>query len=234
MGYAAVEHVRHAIESLLARVRSGEAAATAALVEALLDGADALDAAVEAAVQGTVAPDVTRVVAVLEAAAEVSALPPDDGGVEVAHDGLHVAPDPRDGPATGLRVTVRIAPGAPLPGVRAFLALRQAEALAAVSHVAPSRDALGTDAFDGTVRFTVPADVDAAALAAALRSVGDVADVQVRAAGDAPAPATARAGPRRDRLPPPRRRSARRCAWPVPTLDHLLDSVGELAHARAA
>ncbi|HZF68488.1 MAG TPA: Hpt domain-containing protein, partial [Gemmatirosa sp.] len=85
MGYAAVEHVAHAVESLLARVRSGEAVATAALVEALLDGADALDAAVEAAVQGTVAPDVARVVAVLEAAAEASTVLPDDGSVDVTH-----------------------------------------------------------------------------------------------------------------------------------------------------
>lgn len=250
MGYAAVERVAHAVESLLARVRAGDTALSAELVEALLDGADALDAAVDAAVSGRAAPDVARVLARLAAAVEAEPeetadepfAPTADAGESVRH-GAGAAPPvvAVDTAPDTVIVTVRIASDTPLPGVRAFLALRNAERFGRVHDERPAREALTGGAFDGTFAFRVTgADgaPDPEALAAAIRSAGDVALVHV-AAADAPAAvptiddraAAPAAAPQTPAPAAPQLAAAVRVA--VPTLDLLLDRVGELAHARS-
>jgi two-component system chemotaxis sensor kinase CheA len=52
LGYTGVAELSHEMESLLDRVRSGEHAVTPEMVDVLLTGADALEAAVERAVAG--------------------------------------------------------------------------------------------------------------------------------------------------------------------------------------
>ncbi|HET7552391.1 MAG TPA: chemotaxis protein CheA [Gemmatimonadaceae bacterium] len=52
MGYQAVSELAHELESVLDRVRRGEQAVTSALMDALFESADALEAAVERSVRG--------------------------------------------------------------------------------------------------------------------------------------------------------------------------------------
>ncbi|MGZ8379497.1 MAG: chemotaxis protein CheA [Gemmatirosa sp.] len=224
MGYDVVERIAHEMEHVLSRLRDGLLRADPALVDALLVAADALDVAVRAAVDGAAPPDPDASLTALRA---IDARTTDAATWDDAAQGADAEPEVTD----GLRVRVRIAADAALPGVRAFLALQRAQSLGEVRDVRPPADAFQADGFDGAFAFTLnpSSALDADAIARAIRAAGDVASVDV----DAPraAPPTPGGVPERA----PRESSAaapRHVRMDAARLDALLDLAGELVTAR--
>ncbi|HEY0969602.1 MAG TPA: chemotaxis protein CheA [Gemmatimonadales bacterium] len=233
MGFASVTELAHELESLLDRMRSGAVAASAEVMDALFAAADRLEEAVAAAIDGAdgrvdCSGEVQRLRALASPGGDdARASSPDRRDVAVAlPPGAHGAP--------AVPVLVRLAAGAPLPGVRAVIVLRKLEALGRVTHVAPDVDALAAGEFHGSFELRIETDADAAAIEAAARSAGDVAEVVVgdRAAGEEPGHPGSDADSAHDARPGGTRPAARSVRVELRRLDALLDLAGELVIAR--
>ncbi|HEX7241543.1 MAG TPA: Hpt domain-containing protein, partial [Longimicrobiaceae bacterium] len=174
MGYRAVAELAHELEELLDRVRRGERGVDEGLVDLLFEGADALEKAIEAAVaeEDAEEPDVAPTVARLRMAAGGAPAAPEPAAAQPA-----AAPAPTaDG---ALRVRLTVSRDAPLPGVRAFMALRAARALGEVSGVVPDEAALHGPEFSGTLEFSLRAERAAEEVREALLAVGEIEAVAV-------------------------------------------------------
>jgi two-component system chemotaxis sensor kinase CheA len=199
MGYNVVAELAHALEALLDRIRGGAQRATTDIIDLLFAGTDALELAIERAVAGRgqeidIAPLVHRLNAAVDDSAPAASA---DGGLVPDMSRLtdplgvstipFVAATPHAArlPATSTEgrgpVSVRLvlAEGAPLPGVRAFMVLANARTLGEVRSIEPPPERLQDDAFDGTLRFDLDPDVSHADVDRSLRSVGDVAIVEL-------------------------------------------------------
>jgi two-component system chemotaxis sensor kinase CheA len=206
MGYTPVATLSHELETLLDRVRRGARAIDAPLMELLFHAADVLEGAIEAAVGGNGnAVDVSPVLALLRAQAEQANGTPDAAGSGTASAAsgksrkrasrsAKAVPDVVAGwsaPAPkgeGLLVRVRLAEGTPLRGVRAFLVVQAARALGTVTAISPTAEQMQADAMEHDFALRLVTDRDPEAVTAALRSAGDVVEVQI---GDGPAAARA-------------------------------------------
>ena len=203
MGYTPVAALSHELETLLDRVRRGVRTIDAALMQLLFRAADVLEGAIEAAVSGrATAGDVDPVVALLRAAADQGApaatttpeKPAKGGARKPRKRGTRAAssaeiPAGWTAPAPdgdGLLVRVRLADGTPLRGVRAFLVVQAARALGTVAATSPSAEAMQADAMEHDFALRLVTDRDADAIAAAIRSAGDVVEVQGGAGAPAP------------------------------------------------
>ncbi len=239
MGYASVEQMAHATETLLAAVRDSESPADATLLSLLYEATDALAQHVDDAVDGQAERPVS--LALLERLASVADSL--DGGratrttaswrVPVAelammtdvfpspqaaevHEPHGAASDTPPEPTAVQRViAVTLAQDAPLKCVRAQIVIARLEQLGTVQGSDPSVETL-TDAFDGVFTVAISSSRTEAELEAAVRSAGDVARVVVRA------PELRRAV--RDVL--------RHVRIDLKRLDALLDLVGELVITR--
>jgi two-component system chemotaxis sensor kinase CheA len=201
MGYTSVAMLSHELETLLDRVRRGARTIDEALMELLFRSADVLESAIESAVGGTTV-DVGPVVALLRAEAhdaKPAAASPrkraarsSRGTGKVADGWTAPAPD-----GDGLLVRVRLAEGAPLKGVRAFLVVQAARALGEVTATSPSGDAMQADEMEHDFALRLVTDHAEADVIAALRAAGDVVEVQIGSApsGGTPAPQPADAEP---------------------------------------
>ena len=232
MGYAIVAELAHELETVLDRVRRGDLAIDAEIMDVLFRSADVLEQAVEAAVAGrdgeVIAADL---VATLHALG-VGERPTRVSSWTVAAPG---------GP--GQLVRIRLAPDTPLRGVRAFIIVQALNKVGEVAAVEPALDQLELEAFenDFAVRLLTPSP--AAEIEAAVRGAGDVADVRIgedqigsasrRAAQPAPAPAKAEptATPATS-APAADGQRARHVRIDVRRLDALMNLVGELVIAR--
>ncbi len=225
MGYASVEQMAHATETLLAALREAESPADATLLALLYEATDALAQHVDDAVDG----HDTRAVSLplLERLASVADSL--DGGrasrttgtwrvpIEEVRAAFVGEPTPAvlgSTPAARL-VAVTLAPDAPLKSVRAQIVLARLEQLGTVQGTEPTLQSL-TDAFDGVFTVAITSAQPDGALEAAVRSAGDVQRVAIRA------PEVRRAV--RDVL--------RHVRIDLKRLDALLDLVGELVIAR--
>ncbi len=161
------------------------------------------------------------------AAGDVSAvLPALFAGADVLEQALSAAAPsaPAAPPAGALHVRLRIPREEPLPGVRAFLALRKARELGAVAGLHPPEEALVGDNFSGELEFSLETDAGPAEVEAALDGVGGIDVLTCRLAGDAAAPPIAAAEEPGE---------ARRFVRVAPErLDGLLDRIGELLIVR--
>ncbi|MEO6526036.1 MAG: chemotaxis protein CheA [Gemmatimonadaceae bacterium] len=185
MGYTAVAALSHELETLLDRVRRGERAVDARLMDLLFRSADLLERAIEAAVSGVDAVDVGPMVSQLQAEAGDDA--PGSPAAPLPSRVTLGAPDAWTAPAPlgdGMLVRVRIIAGTPLKGVRAFLAVQAAGKLGMVGAVSPSLAALQIDDFDHDFAFRLATELSEDDVVAALRRAGDVDDVR---AGEDPA-----------------------------------------------
>ncbi|MEP6689639.1 MAG: chemotaxis protein CheA [Gemmatimonadaceae bacterium] len=220
MGHDAIAALAHEIEPLLERVRRRELQATRALVDVLLAGADALEAAIAGVPSGGLmgTDDACRAAAHRIAAFE---------GVTIASSAPSL-PTPAAGISAvaleGRLVRIRVSSDVPMRGVRAFLIVRRAESLGRVSALTPDLDALQRGEFGRGFSLRIVTDEPRDAIEHALLAVGDVEAVSVDGEGDAeralePA-AGAHAGVRRHVRVDTRR------------LDALMNLVGELVIAR--
>jgi two-component system chemotaxis sensor kinase CheA len=176
MGYGPVASLSHELETLLDRVRRGERAVDARLMDLLFRSADLLERAIESAVSGVDAVDVSPMVNQLQAEAtrdaprvpvlESTALPATDGWTAAVPAG------------EGMLVRVRIIAGTPLKGVRAFLVVQAAKKLGEVGTVSPSLEALQLDDFENDFAFRLRTELSEDDVMAALRGAGDVDEVR--------------------------------------------------------
>lgn len=200
MGYARSAELAHAVEQLLDPLRAGTLGLDAEVVDALFQGVDQLERTL---------------------AGEHAAPGADGSGAPAAHDPAPQAPRGA-GEGGGLRVTVLVSTTAPLPAVRAVLALRRARELGAVSELDPPEELLLTGEFGGVLGFSFAGELEEDELRAALLAVGEIARVEVERGGGEAGEAAAPAGPGAGALV----RVAQR------ELDALLDQVGEMIVAR--
>ncbi|WP_420126575.1 chemotaxis protein CheA [Longimicrobium sp.] len=199
MGYRAVADLAHEMEDLLDRVRLGRMTADAELVDTLFAGCDALERSIETAVEegeddgATVAPVVARLRAL--AGTEVPSRAMDTAPASADAIAAPAAPivpvlDVEADEDTAMRVRVTVDPASALPGVRAFMAVRAARGLGTVTSLEPSEAAMQEPDFAGTVRFVLRSAAAPAEIEAALRTAGEIREVEI-AQGLMDAPAAA-------------------------------------------
>ncbi|HEX8272022.1 MAG TPA: chemotaxis protein CheA [Longimicrobiaceae bacterium] len=227
MGYRGVADLAHALEDLLDRVRHGRRSVDGDLVDLLFEGADALERAIEAAVaeddaaEPDLAPTLARLRGALGDGAPAEAAPAaaaPAAGALAAADGA-------------MRVRVVVAHDSPLPGVRAFMALRMARALGEVSEVSPDEGALQGAEFRGVLEFVLRTERPAAEVEAELRGAGEIERVEVAAPRAAGAPAPAAEAPADAPAAAPAAR-ARNIRVDLRRLDALMNQIGELVIIR--
>jgi two-component system chemotaxis sensor kinase CheA len=208
LGYAGVADLAHHAENLLAVLRGGSQPIAPAQLELLFRAADALESAVGAAVAGRAdAPTDASLAAALDE--EVARLEP--AGPRPGPRPPAAVPPP--GPGKGPAVRVALRAETALPGARALLVLRRAEALGTVQGLAPPLAAIGSDGFDGRFSFRLDTSAAPAAIERALSGAGDVEKIEVAPDGaDAPRGRHIRVDLRR--------------------LDGLMNLIGELVVAR--
>jgi two-component system chemotaxis sensor kinase CheA len=208
LGYTGVADLAHRTENLLDALRRGSQPIALPQLELLFRAADALERGVGAAVAGGA-----------EAVADAGLPAALDGeAARLGQEGARPASRPRaamsvPGPGKGPVVRVTLSPHTALPGARALLVLRRAEALGKVQGLTPSLEAIGGDAFDGRFAFRLDSGAGPAAIEAALLAAGDVERIEV-------AP---------DAAEPPR---ARHIRVDLRRLDGLMNLIGELVVAR--
>ncbi|HET7275664.1 MAG TPA: chemotaxis protein CheA [Longimicrobiaceae bacterium] len=160
MRYTGVAELAHAMEQLLDPIRSGDQKIEDDTLQLLFSATDGVERGVEVAADDGEPLDASAIIRRLNAAAALGASATDS-----------------------LNVVIRLDAAAPLPGVRAFLALREARELGTVMGVHPSEDRLGDDDFQGTISFWLDSTVSPEIIRERLLAVGDVIDVSVEAAG---------------------------------------------------
>ena len=243
MGYASVEQLSHAYETLLAAVREAALPADSTLVTLCYEAADALAHHVDDAVDGNADRPVSS--SLLERLASMAdsidsdrahrttatwRIPSMDGDTAATSDDEPAHPD-GPVPATTIEwvvttdasraeqrsrvIVVVLAPDAPLKSVRAQMALARLEALGTVHGTEPPLQTV-SDLFDGEFTIVMETASTDAELEAAVRSAGDVARVLVRD------PVARRAT----------KEVLRNVRIDLKRLDALLDLVGELVITR--
>ena len=188
MGYANLAALAHRAENLLEGLRAGKLVPGPDLLDLLFRTVDALGDGVEEAGKGRDAQlELGRVGQELDRAAS-GASDTEAMRITAAHRISDMAAAPA---GEGLHVLVRLKSGTIMPGVRALLTLKRAEALGTVSGVRPPINTFEAEGFDGQFAFRLATTRNAAEIESALRGAGDVELVQV---GES-APATAAAAP---------------------------------------
>ncbi|HEU0298012.1 MAG TPA: chemotaxis protein CheA [Longimicrobium sp.] len=234
MGYRAVADLAHEMEDLLDRVRQGRMTPDAALVDTLFAACDALEISIELAVEegdddAGVAPVVARLRALAGGTQGTSqaSLPLEAALPASVEDELG------DDDAPAMRVRITVDPASPLPGVRAFMAVRAARALGEVTSLEPSETAMQEDGFGGTVRFVLRSTVSLDEIEETLRAAGEIREVEI-AEGliDAPAAADEAAAGAAAAGQAGAATRARNIRVDLRRLDALVNGVGELVIVR--
>lgn len=221
MGFQRTAALAHALEHLLEQLRNGALKADAEVTEAMFQAVDALESSIDREVAG----ESGGGDAVLE---RLHDLGPGEaaGGAAAPLDAGRMEPG-LDGPGRTVKVTLVISAAAPLPAVRAVLALRRARDLGVVGSVEPSEERLNAGDFTGTLEFLLRGDHEADEVRSVLLSAGDVAHVLVEELED---PADRRDAARPDAGAARGRGAVVRVN--EERLDILIDRVGELVVAR--
>jgi two-component system chemotaxis sensor kinase CheA len=171
-GYVGVAELAHELESLLSLVRDGSRLATPDTVDVLFAAADALEQSIEQAVAGQDSASLETVAPILQRLRATN-----EWSVPTAEHPIPTIPNELTG--HGLRVTVRLATDAALPGARAMMVLDRAATLGTVHGSRPDRAALAADWQGDTLELRLETSADVRAVEEAIRDVGDVREVQI-------------------------------------------------------
>ena len=202
MGYAAMAGLTHHLEDVLGQLRDGQLSPDVAVVDALLLALDQLKVLRDAAAEGA-EPDEGAVAVVVDALRAVASgargepegVPPQNDASPTA---TAVASDeaPRSLPTTRrLSVRVRLADECAMPSARAFMVLRELDALGRVVESKPSRRDIEGGKAGHDLACVVETDAGEDALREAVERVFEVAEVEV-----SPAPAGGTTGGREELL----------------------------------
>jgi two-component system chemotaxis sensor kinase CheA len=210
LGYSRLANLAHALEHVLGAARDGLLVPSAELLDAGFRTIDRLEHGVELAIAGQdAALDVDGLIAELGQLAR-----PETGTWPIQLGRREAEPSV---PAQGVAVRIRLRPGTVMPGARALLILRQAEALGPVSAVQPPPETWSGNIFLGEFTCRVSTEADDATIRRRLRDVGDIEEVVVER-GIVATPASG-GGPRQVRVE-------------LGRLDDLVTLAGELVVAR--
>ena len=206
MGYVQVAELAHALETLLDQLRIGSRPVNGEVIDALFTASDTLEVAVGLSVAGRHTE--------IDVAGPLERLRALDGGVPEAAAGAnksHTAT--KSSPAVaaawtmaapggdGLLVRVRIAPDAPLRGVRAFMVIQALRALGTVARMNPPLDELKEEQFGDDFAVRLVTTESAERVTAVVAALGDVAGVLVEGEGEGASPAGATPAPGIDATP---------------------------------
>jgi two-component system chemotaxis sensor kinase CheA len=216
MGYAAVAELSHELETLLDRVRRGELAVNAELMDLLFRSADVLESSIEGAVAGRAVPmdDVMRRLRAFGETRPSPAVPSPERSDEPNE---WTAPLPV---GSGMLVRVRLQPETPLKGVRAFLVVQALRRLGDVIVVSPPVSSLQAEQFGHDFALRLVTTVGEAEIDRVARGAGDVIAVQIGEPGGVPRSAAA---------PEPRLSRAEPVVAPATAADSLALGVARLA-----
>jgi len=236
MGCTGVADLAHVMEDVLDRVRGGGAALQPGLLDVLLRATDALETGVECwADTGDAGAGAAPLLAELRAMLIDRVVAPGVADAWCAPTALLADETTRNGNGPVLRVRLIVSADAPLPGARAFLALREARSIGEVRDAAPSEDELLQPSFGGEIGFRLHTSTPATVVRQRLLGVGDLALLEVGpvasgAVDGAPAADRAAGG----HLPGIASSSAPRryVRMDAERLDALMDRVGELVIVR--
>jgi two-component system chemotaxis sensor kinase CheA len=229
MGYAIVAELAHELETVLDRVRRADLAINVAIMDVLFRATDVLEKAIEAAVAGRDGEIVaTELVAMLRSFG-AAAPRRSSGGWTI--------PTPS---GAGTLIRIRLAPDAPLRGVRAFIIVKQLRALGEVTNTEPSLEQLEIDGFDTDFAVRLVSTSSAAEIERVIRKAGDVVFVRLDEPPPAPPPSpaavTIEAAPAAAPAPGADTQSvvgqARHVRIDVRRLDTLMNLIGELLITR--
>jgi two-component system chemotaxis sensor kinase CheA len=189
MGYVQVAELAHALETLLDQLRIGSRQVTGEVIDALFTASDTLEVAVGLSVAGRDAE--------IDVAGPLERLRALDGGVPggTAVNKSHIATKSAPAAAAaawtmpapagdGILVRVRIAPDAPLRGVRAFMVIQALRALGTVARMNPPLDELKEEQFGEDFAVRLETTESAERVTAVVAALGDVAGVLVEGAGE--------------------------------------------------
>ncbi|MBW8772656.1 MAG: Hpt domain-containing protein, partial [Gemmatimonadetes bacterium] len=226
MGYANLAALAHRAENLLDGLRAGKLVPGPDLLDLLFRTVDALGDGVEEAGKGRDAQlELGRVGQELDRAATGAS---DTEAMRIT--AAHRISDMASAPAgEGLQVLVRLKSGTLMPGVRALLTLKRAEALGTVSGVRPPINSFEAEGFDGQFAFRLATARNAAEIESALRGAGDVETVQVGETAVAAATAASAPEAKASRVAADRGSHIR---VDLRRLDTLMNQVGELMVAK--
>ncbi|HWE44001.1 MAG TPA: Hpt domain-containing protein, partial [Gemmatimonadaceae bacterium] len=184
MGYVQVAELAHALETLLDQLRIGSRQVTGEVIDALFTASDTLEVAVGLSVAGRDAE--------IDVAGPLERLRALDGGVPgaAAANKSHIATKSAAGAAAaawttpapggdGILVRVRIAPDAPLRGVRAFMVVQALRALGTVARMNPPLDELKEEQFGDDFAVRLVTTESPERVTAVVAALGDVAGVLV-------------------------------------------------------
>ncbi len=237
MGFEEIATLSHAVEDLLDEIRKDPArGARPGVGEVVLEAFDALSALVAEASSGArsfpsqegLIGRVKRIFAETGLPAPPPGPPAEPPAPEGSQPSGSEAPAATAGPSakTGavFRCRLQIDPAADLPAARAALALRRLEAVGTILTSTPSRESLGRQPFDGTITLLLSTTVPRARLTACIEELIDVSSYSITeellpseaTPGKGAALRETEAG-----LPSTIR-------IPTASLDHFLDTLGEL------
>ena len=247
MGYVQVAELAHELETLLDQLRIGSRPVNGEVIDALFTASDALEVAVGLSVAGRDAE--IDVAGPLERLRALDGGLPTLAGANKIHNATNSAGVAADGdvwtmapPAgDGLLVRVRIAPDAPLRGVRAFMVVQALRALGNVVAMAPPLDELKEEKFgaDFAVRLVTVDTIEH--VTAVVGALGDVAGVLVErdsatagvnAAAAAPIAVPTAAAPAANSAGDSGVRGQRNVRIDLRRLDNLMNLIGELVITR--
>lgn len=237
MGYVAVAELAHELETLLDQLRRGSRPVTPEVTDALFTAADTLEVAVGLSVGGRqgeidVAGPLERLRSLDPSGAAAQGRATPRASVPVPITAIAAdwqAPAP---PGAGIVVRVRIAPDAPLRGVRAFLAIQAARDLGGVGAVEPSIADLQEDRFGADFAFRLVSDRPHSEISQVLAALGDVQEVSIESDAAAAAAAASRAASGKGNGSAPAPRAARNVRIDLRRLDNLMNLIGELVITR--
>ena len=247
MGYVQVAELAHELETLLDQLRIGSRPVNGEVIDALFTASDALEVAVGLSVAGRDAE--IDVAGPLERLRALDGGLPTLAGANKIHNATNSAGVAADGDAwtmappagDGLLVRVRIAPDAPLRGVRAFMVVQALRALGNVVAMAPPLDELKEEKFgaDFAVRLVTVDTIEH--VTAVVGALGDVAGVLVErdsatagvnAAAAAPIAVPTAAAPAANSAGDSGVRGQRNVRIDLRRLDNLMNLIGELVITR--
>jgi two-component system chemotaxis sensor kinase CheA len=181
MGYVQVAELAHALETLLDQLRIGSRPVTGEVIDALFTASDTLEVAVGLSVAGRDAE--------IDVAGPLERLRALDGGVPGSANKTHNATKSSAAATAawtsavpegeGLLVRVRIAPDAPLRGVRAFMVVQALRALGTVGRMVPPLDELKEEQFGEDFAVRLVTTESAERVTSVVAALGDVAGVLV-------------------------------------------------------
>jgi len=241
MELGGISALAHRAEDLVDVFRKDPSRLDAAAVDDLLAAGDALQAMVQASAGGgRPDPDPAMLERLAESARRCRAGEPApsrrEGTGPAAADPAGRPEPPPEAPAPRHRrvqVDVDIAPGCPVPAVRAFLVVKKLAGLGAVAKSSPGVDDLKAGRIPGK-RLEVVLDTPepVATLERTLSQISDLASVTVRTV-DATQPTVAQPPPRPQATPDASLEALRTVRVRTEILDDFLDAVGELILATA-